>query len=47
MQALRDENQRLRLRNAALEERLRQHEDLYQKLHEAINRFVGIKGVHG
>lgn len=42
-----DENQRLRLRNAALEERLRQHEALYQKLYETINRFVGIKGVHG
>ena len=44
---LKDENQRLRTRNAALEERLRKHEELYNKMHEVLREYAGIKGTHG
>lgn len=47
IQFLKDENHRLRIRNAALEERLRQHEELYEKMNAVLREYVGIKGTHG
>lgn len=44
---LKDENQRLRTRNAALEERLRKHEELYNKMYKVLQEYAGIKGTHG
>ena len=41
------ENERLRIRNAALEERLRQFEELYVKINGILRQYPGIKGIHG